>query len=194
MSNDLDTVFAALADPTRRAILAMLLEDDMAVTDVAEPFEMSLAAISKHLTILASAGLKRLKFDDRIASFISSDEILPAGGQGAVGIELRLEDQETAALLAPLHHLPTAYRVNAERAMNRRLEGGCQVPIGCYAELNDKELHLRGLVADPDGREMIQGDIRGTLDQAEAIGVSLAETLLAAGADRILAAVYAKGD
>ena len=146
--------------------------------------------------ILASAGLKRLGLVDRIASFLSAEQILPAGGQGAVGIEYRLEDTETAEILAALHHTETAFRVNAERAMNKRLEGGCQVPIGCYAELSDdsKSLRLRGLVADPEGAEIIADEISGPVSEAEAMGVSLAERLLAAGADRILSAVYAKGE
>lgn len=142
--------------------------------------------------ILASAGLKRLGLEDRIATFIPPEDILPAGGQGAVGIEYRLEDTETARLLEPLHDLPTAYRVTAERAMNRRLEGGCQVPIGCYAELAGDELQLKGLVADPEGQEVIADEIRGPVTDAESLGITLAERLLAAGADRILSAVYAK--
>jgi len=143
--------------------------------------------------ILAAAGLKRLGFDDRIASYISPEDILPAGGQGAVGIEYRVDDTSTAALLAPLHHLESASRVLAERAMNKRLEGGCQVPIGCYAELEDGTIRLRGLVADPDGSESIFDEITGDVSDAEALGLTLAERLLAAGADRILAAVYNKG-
>lgn len=142
--------------------------------------------------ILATAGLLRLEMADRIASEITPEESLPAGGQGAVGIECRTDDQKTIELLKPLHHQTTAYRVIAERAMNRRLEGGCQVPIACYATLNDTEdeLYLRGLVASTDGTEILRDELRGTPDQAEQMGIELAERLLAAGADKILAAVY----
>ena len=143
--------------------------------------------------ILAAAGLKRLKFDDRIASFLSPDLILPAGGQGAVGIEYRIDDAETASLIQALHHDDTAVRVKAERAMNKRLEGGCQVPIGCFAELDGDTLTLRGLVADPEGNEIISDVTTGQSADAERLGTALAETLLAAGAGRILDAVYKKG-
>ena len=140
--------------------------------------------------ILASAGLKRLGFHDRIRSDIAPERSLPAVGQGALGIEARLDDARVAALVAPLNHAPTASRVRAERAMNRRLEGGCQVPIAGYAELEGDELHLRALVGSVDGREILRDEIRGPQEQAEALGVALAERLLAAGAARILADVY----
>lgn len=142
--------------------------------------------------ILASAGLIRLNLDERIRYRIPAEESLPAGGQGAVGIECRMDDKETLALLAPLNHQPTATRVLAERALNRRLEGGCQVPIGCYAELKGDQLWLRGLVGRPDGTKVLRDEIRGSSDAAEALGIELAERLLAAGADTILAEVYAE--
>ncbi|NVK43839.1 MAG: hydroxymethylbilane synthase [Oceanospirillaceae bacterium] len=142
--------------------------------------------------ILATAGLLRLELQDRIRTELPPEQSLPAGGQGAVGIECRLDDATTRDLLAPLHHRPTALCVAAERAMNRRLEGGCQVPIACFALLNETqdELWLRGLVAQPDGSEVLYDEIRGLPGDGEALGVALAERLLAAGADRILAAVY----
>lgn len=142
--------------------------------------------------ILATAGLLRLEMADRIASEITPEESLPAGGQGAVGIECRTDDATTIALLKPLHDQETAYRVTAERAMNRRLEGGCQVPIACYATFNDAgdELYLRGLVASTDGTRILRDELRNTPDNAEAMGIELAERLLAAGADQILTEVY----
>ena len=144
--------------------------------------------------ILASAGLKRLGFDERIASYISPETILPAGGQGAVGIEYRVDDKNILSLLQVLHHAPTAARVLAERAMNKKLEGGCQVPIGCYAELKDDDtLWLRGLVAEPYGDKVISDELTGPAEKAEELGVELAERLLAAGAGDILQAVYGSG-
>ncbi|HET8729775.1 MAG TPA: hydroxymethylbilane synthase [Moraxellaceae bacterium] len=140
--------------------------------------------------ILASAGLKRLGFHDRVRSEIPPERSLPAVGQGALGIEARLDDARVAALVAPLDHAQTALRVRAERAMNRRLEGGCQVPIAGYAELSGNELHLRALVGSVDGREILRDEIRGPAAQAEALGIALAERLLDAGAARILAGVY----
>lgn len=142
--------------------------------------------------ILASAGLLRLELKERIASYLSPEQCLPAGGQGAVGIECRSDDAELIALLAPLHDPLTAERVSAERAMNRRLEGGCQVPIGCYAEHRDDQLWLRGLVGAVDGSTMLFDQIAGPVAEAEAMGIALAERLLAAGADRILSEVYGR--
>lgn len=140
--------------------------------------------------ILAAAGLIRLGLQSRIQSFLSPEQSLPAGGQGAVGIECRLGDDITRTLLKPLHHQSTAELVTAERAMNRRLQGGCQVPIACYALHKDNSIWLRGLVGDPDGSLLLRDEIVGV--DAESIGVELAERLLAAGADKILAKVYAE--
>ncbi|AJZ90759.1 hydroxymethylbilane synthase [Cedecea neteri] len=140
--------------------------------------------------ILAVAGLNRLEMQDRIRYALPPEVSLPAVGQGAVGIECRLDDERTRALLAPLNHHETAVRVSAERAMNMRLEGGCQVPIGSYAELKDNELWLRALVGAPDGSVMVRGERRGKPEDAVTMGVSLAEELLDNGAREILAAVY----
>ncbi|GGI88239.1 porphobilinogen deaminase [Shewanella gelidii] len=142
--------------------------------------------------ILAAAGLIRLELEQRIASFISAEESLPANGQGAVGIECRTNDERVKALLAPLEHKETRHRVLAERAMNTRLEGGCQVPIGAYAEITGETLSLRGLVGNPDGSHIIESNISGATQDAEKLGVTLAEDLLSKGAKAILDAVYVK--
>jgi hydroxymethylbilane synthase len=140
--------------------------------------------------ILASAGLIRLGFAARIASFLDVGTSLPANGQGAVGIECRTDDLVMQQLLAPLEHQETRICVLAERAMNRELQGGCQVPIGAFAVLNHNELWLRGLVGQLDGSEILRAEIKGQASQAELLGTQLAEQLLALGADRILDAVY----
>ena len=140
--------------------------------------------------ILAAAGLKRLEMAHRIAAFIEPEQSLPANGQGAVGIECRLDDHELHALLAPLEHPETRIRVLTERAMNRALQGGCQVPIGAYALVEGEEVWLRGLVGSPDGSRVIRDEIRGPLADGEALGHTLAQRLLADGADVILAEVY----
>lgn len=142
--------------------------------------------------LLAAAGLKRLKLDDRIRSVLTPEVSLPAGGQGAVGVEIRSGDTELAGLLAPLHHQPTALRVRAERALNRHLEGGCQVPIACYAELLDEgeRIWLRGLVGDPDGRTLLTAEAEGDASDPEALGIHVAEQLLGQGAGAILERVY----
>ncbi|QJT17510.1 hydroxymethylbilane synthase [Aeromonas sp. 1805] len=140
--------------------------------------------------ILAAAGLKRLEMAHRITAFIEPEQSLPANGQGAVGIECRLDDHELHALLAPLEHPETRIRVLTERAMNRALQGGCQVPIGAYALVQGEEVWLRGLVGSPDGSRVIRDEIRGPLADGEALGHTLAQRLLADGADVILAEVY----
>jgi len=136
--------------------------------------------------ILASAGLIRLGFAERISSFIEPEQSLPAIGQGAVGIECRENDETVMNLLAPLNHADTHTRLSAERAMNKRLNGGCQVPIAGYSILDGDQIYLRGLVGRPDGSEVVRDEIRGEASQAEALGVELAERLLAQGAQNIL--------
>jgi hydroxymethylbilane synthase len=144
-----------------------------------------------HAIILASAGLKRLGLESRIAAVIAVTESLPAVGQGAVGIECRMHDPVTRKLIAALNHEPTALRVRAERAMNHRLQGGCQVPIAGYAEISGEQLHLTALVAGLDGRTVLRAAQRGDATAPERLGVAVAENLLAQGADRILRDVYA---
>ena len=140
--------------------------------------------------ILATAGLLRLKLQSRIAQRMDPIVSLPAGGQGAVGIETRTDDTELIALLAGLHDQDTADRVIAERAVNTRLNGGCQVPIACYAELEGEQLYLRGLVGEPNGKRILRCEMRGPRGEAEKLGIAVAENLLAQGADEILRALY----
>jgi hydroxymethylbilane synthase len=142
--------------------------------------------------ILASAGLIRLGFGSRIRAKIGPEISLPAIGQGAVGIECRADDDEINKLIAPLHDEQTACCVRAERAMNQRLNGGCQVPIAGYAMLESGHLWLRGLVGEPDGSRIIRGEVEGACDEAEPMGTGLAERLLEWGADEILATLYAE--
>lgn len=142
--------------------------------------------------ILACAGLIRLGLEDRIKSAIEPEQSLPAVGQGAVGIEARLDDERLRALLAPLNHPETASRVLCERAMNNRLEGGCQVPIGSYSLIDGDQIWLRALVGEPDGSVIIRGDISGAVADAEALGTQLAEQLLTDGAKEILDRLYAE--
>lgn len=140
--------------------------------------------------ILASAGLQRLGFDERITSMLESHESLPAIGQGALGIECRENDDFVNQLMAQLHDQDSADCVTAERALNRTLEGGCQVPIGGYAILENDEIWLRGLVGSPDGKQIVSGERRGHRSNAEAMGESLGKELLENGAKAILSAVY----
>lgn len=141
--------------------------------------------------ILASAGLIRLGLAARIASFIDVEQSLPAAGQGAVGIECRTDDVAVQQLLAPLADAETTSCVLAERAMNNRLQGGCQVPIGGYAVLRDGELYLRALVGSVDGSIIIRAEGKSAVENADVLGVQIAEQLLAQGADKILQDIYA---
>ncbi len=134
--------------------------------------------------------MKRLELEERIRSFIEPEQSLPAVGQGAVGIECRTNDERILKLLEPLNHADTADRVKCERAMNLTLEGGCQVPIGSYALLEGDEIWLRALVGEPDGSEIVRGEIRGPRAQAEQLGVQLANQLLNEGAREILTKLY----
>jgi len=143
--------------------------------------------------LLAAAGLKRLGFESRIRAALAPEVLLPAVGQGAICIECRDDDARTQALIAPLHHKATAMRVAAERALNARLEGGCQVPIAAYAELDGDLLRLRPLVGEPDGSQILRGEIEGEAERADELGAHLADELLMLGARRILDGVYARG-
>jgi hydroxymethylbilane synthase len=142
--------------------------------------------------ILAVAGLKRLGFADRIRAPLAPEESLPAVGQGVVCIECRSDDPATTRLVAALDHAATRCCVAAERALNAALEGGCQVPVAGYAVLQGNELHLRGLVGEPDGSRVVRGEVRGPAAAAESLGTALAQELLARGARAILDRVYGR--
>lgn len=140
--------------------------------------------------ILASAGLKRLGLADRITERLAPDQSLPAMGQGAIGIECRIDDAEIHDYLKVLHDEATSICVSAERAMNARLNGGCQVPIAGFAEIRGELLFMRGLVGNPDGSLLYRAQAETALDQAEQLGQSVADDLLAQGADKILQELY----
>jgi len=139
--------------------------------------------------ILAAAGLKRLGLGSRIRNIISSEDSLPAVGQGALGIECRADRTDVIALLQPLHHPDTAACVLAERAMSRVLAGSCQVPLGGFAEVQNGKLRMRGFVASPDGKRMVRAEMTGETADPEALGKKVADALLAQGAGEILAAL-----
>ena len=139
--------------------------------------------------ILAAAGLKRLGFTDRIRTEIPPEESLPAVGQGALGIEIRSGRPDIAALLAPLNDPETAACVRAERAMSRRLQGGCQAPIGGFAQVRDGQIHLRAFVADLEGIRFYRSEIMGAMDDPEAVGEAAARDLVHQGADTLLAEI-----
>jgi hydroxymethylbilane synthase len=139
--------------------------------------------------ILAAAGLKRLGLAERIRALISSQESLPAVGQGALGIECCAGREDVIAMLQPLHHAETAACVFAERAMSRALNGSCQVPLGGFAEVQQGQLRMRGFVASPDGQRVMRAELVGDIAQPEALGQRIADDLLLQGAGEILAAL-----
>jgi hydroxymethylbilane synthase len=140
--------------------------------------------------ILAAAGIKRLGLAENVTEYIDPEISLPAIGQGALGIECRVDDRELNVLIAFFNHDDSRTCVTGERALLRRLEGGCQVPIACYGRMKDGKLHLTGLVGSVDGKRIIKDTIEGAPDTAEKLGVTLAEKLLVQGADVILREVY----
>lgn len=140
--------------------------------------------------ILAAAGLKRLGYTDKVAEYLDTDLSIPAIGQGALGIECRLDDEEIKSTIAFFNHPDTSHAVRAERALLWRCEGGCQVPIAAHGTVNGGELLLTGFVASVDGKQSVRRTISGPVEQCEKLGITLAEQLLKDGAHAILAEVY----
>lgn len=136
--------------------------------------------------LLAAAGLKRLGFAERIRAFLPTTQMLPAAGQGVLGIECRADDALTQTVIAPLNHLPSFWCVTAERALCRYLGGGCHVPIAAYAELQHERLELRGLVANNDGTRVIRAMLHDHPAQAEMLGIAVAKNLIQQGAQELL--------
>lgn len=140
--------------------------------------------------ILASAGLKRLGLSERIRHSLTPSLSLPAVGQGALGLECRSQDQRVLDLITFLGHEHTSYCVRAERAFNAYLEGGCQVPIAAFAQIQEGQLHIEGRVGEPNGAQILVAVRQGDVTHAEALGVALAQDLLAQGAGELLNALY----
>lgn len=177
----------------RRQCQIKALRPDLDIRDLRGNVNTRLAKLDAgeyDAIILAAAGLIRLEMPERIQEYIEPEVMLPANGQGAVGIECRTDDENIKALLAPLACQTTRIRVLAERAMNRALEGGCQVPIGSYAIVEDDQVYLRGLVGATDGSTILTDEIKGPVNNGAQLGIKLAESLLSQGADKILKQVY----
>nr|MBF0223593.1 hydroxymethylbilane synthase [Desulfobulbaceae bacterium] len=175
----------------RRSQLAVM-RPDLVIEDLRGNLDTRLKKLDEgqyDAIILAAAGLNRLKLD-RASSYFEPTEMLPAVGQGAVGIELRTADKELLEGLMFLDHRDTTVAVTAERAFLLRLEGGCQVPIAGFCQVNGDEITLTGLVASIDGKEIIKKTSTGAADQAVAIGRALAEEILDLGGRAILEEVY----
>jgi hydroxymethylbilane synthase len=136
--------------------------------------------------VLATAGMNRLGASDKITQILAPEVMLPAVGQGALGIETRADDHETLRLVAALDDPESHEAVTAERALLRELEGGCQIPLGAWARRENGELRLEACVFSADGKEFVRKDLRGRPEEAEELGVRLGQILIEAGADRIL--------
>jgi hydroxymethylbilane synthase len=177
----------------RRAAQLLNMRPDLAVLSLRGNVDTRLRKLEAgefQAIVLATAGLKRFGLTDRIRQVFSTAQMLPAIGQGALGLELRADDTETITHLDFLNHEPTRITVKAERAFLKELEGGCQVPIAAFAQLVGKKLLL---VAELDGSLVLRDRMVGNEEKAEDIGVKLARKLLDAGAEKILAHIYGKG-
>jgi hydroxymethylbilane synthase len=173
----------------RRRSQLLALRPDLAIEDLRGNVPTRLEKLDRsswEAIVLAAAGLTRLGLADRIRSYIPFETMLPAVGQGALALEIRESDRELAEAVSFLTHGPTERAVAAERSFLARLEGGCRVPIAAYAEMEGTGLRLRGYVGTADGRRHLRREIRGESSRAEVLGIELAESMLAAGADGIL--------
>ena len=176
----------------RRLSQLKFLRPDLVIKDLRGNVDTRLRKLDAgdyDAVILASAGLRRLGLAARISAPIEVEDMLPAVGQGALGIETRASDEETRKLLAPLNHSETRAACTAERALLRALGGGCQLPIAGYAVVNEERLKLEGLVAEPSGETIIRDSLEGLVSEAEALGIELAKLLLQSGAESLLSRV-----
>lgn len=177
----------------RRKAQLLSLRPDLEMIDIRGNVETRISKLkSENLdaVVLAVAGMKRLGFSEQIGEYLDPELSLPAIGQGALGLESRIDDDRINELIDFFNHPETSYAVIAERAVLRTLEGGCQVPIAAYATVSGEQLQLTGLVASVDGTQMLKQARQGHVDQAEELGIEMAQELLAMGAGEILNAVY----
>ena len=144
--------------------------------------------------VLAYAGVKRLGLEEKISDILPHNIMLPAVGQGAIAIEVRQGDTSNLELARSINHEPTNWATRTERSFLRVLEGGCQVPIGCYAEVSGENITVEGLVASLDGRRVFRGSIQGKCQEADLIGRQLARDLLQKGAASVLAEIRQAGE
>ena len=177
----------------RRKAQLLNLRPDLEMVDIRGNVQTRIGKLTENnldAVVQAAAGMHRLGFDDQIGEYLNPKICLPAIGQGALGLESRIDDETTNELIDFFNHPPTACAVTAERAVLATLEGGCQVPIAAFGTVTGEQLELTGLVSSVDGRQMLKKTVRCHVDQAEATGVALARQLLEEGAGPILNAVY----
>ena len=177
----------------RRKAQLLHLRPDFKMLDIRGNVETRIRKLTEDnldAVILAAAGMHRLGFASQIGEYLPVEISLPAIGQGALGLESRIDDAEINALIDFFNHPPTDWAVRGERAFLKRLEGGCQVPIACYGTVSGDQLTLTGLVADCDGVQLLKKSVIGHVDSSEKLGTSLADDLLIQGAGKILNEVY----
>ncbi|WP_432822155.1 hydroxymethylbilane synthase [Trichloromonas sp.] len=177
----------------RRKAMLLHLRPDFQMVDIRGNVETRIRKLTEDNldgVVLAAAGMNRLGFAKQISEYLPTSVSLPAIGQGALGIESRIADDEINALIDFFNHPETAAAVKGERAVLRRLEGGCQVPIGAFGEVKDGSLTLTGLVASIDGQKFLKKTVVCTPEEAEKSGISLADDLIIQGAGKILNEVY----
>jgi hydroxymethylbilane synthase len=151
-----------------------------------------LHSLDMHAVIVAAAGLKRMDLTGRISHVLPADFMVPAIGQGALALELRVDDRQTGNLVRFLDHYRTRTAVEAERAFLRELKGGCQLPVACFGQLADRALYLDGLVGDPEGKKVVRDQLSGPPEEASALGAALAHRVLEAGAQAILEDIFTR--
>ncbi len=191
--NDLPQGATVGTSSLRRKSQLAALRPDLVIKDLRGNLDTRIRKLDEGMydaIILATAGLNRMKWSERISSFFEPEDMLPAVAQGAVGIELRKDNEELLAGLAFLQDEETTIAVDGERAFLQRLEGGCQVPIGCFATVDGGKLTITGLVASIDGKEVIRKQVVGEVADAKTMGVAVAEEILDLGGRRILEEVY----
>jgi len=177
----------------RRKAQLLHLRPDFKMLDIRGNVETRIRKLTEDnldAVILAAAGMHRLGFASQIGEYLPVEISLPAIGQGALGLESRIDDAEVNALIDFFNHPETDWAVSGERAFLKRLEGGCQVPIACHGTVSGGQLTLTGLVADCDGVKLLKKTVIGQVDSSEKLGTSLADDLLIQGAGKILNEVY----
>jgi hydroxymethylbilane synthase len=179
----------------RRAAQLLHCRADLTITPLRGNLDTRLRKLDTadiHAIIVAAAGLKRMGFGDKITQYFSADIMLPAIGQGALGLELRRDDEKTRDMLTFLDHYPTRAAVKAERSFLVELGGGCELPVAALAQFDDESIHLDALVANLDGSRIFRDAIEGPAHEAGELGTTLARTLVDAGAQQILDGIYGK--
>jgi len=177
----------------RRKAQLLHLRPDLKMLDIRGNVETRIRKLTEDdldAVILAAAGMKRLGFENRVSEYLPVSVSVPAIGQGALGLESRIDDRETNEMIDFFNHPETDWAVRGERSFLKRLEGGCQVPIACHGIVDGQQLTLTGLVADVDGKELLKKTVTGEVEECEKLGTSLADDLLIRGAGRILNEVY----